>query len=517
MADDQATQEIQANFDQQFHQNAKRVDQIFACLMLLQFVGCMVAAIVVTPRTWAGTAYSTHFHVWVSILFGGVLALPTAYSGWYHGGARLNRYAFAIAQALFSTLIIHISGGRIESHFHIFGSIAFLAAYRDPGSVIVATVVVAVDHFARGLMWPGSIFGVDVVSIWRPIEHACWVIFEDVIILLTIFQMRQGMWSLATHMQQESAQQTTLRADLDHLRVAIAAAADGDLSVDVVEGQRTETQLLSHDVRRMIADMRSMIATINQQSHSVRQSADGFVNRTELIRDALQTQLGSMGSIDDAMQTMQTTIADIQTSIDLASQAKTEAREQATLSEAAIAASERTMSDLQESSQRIDSIVEEIQEIAEQTSLLSLNATIEAARAGDSGKGFAVVANEVKDLASKSNVAANSISELIRESLECVNEGVAASRETTAQFRKILEAVQAIDERIADVVQSTSRQAEQTKHVESLVRSVLLATSESSESCQSVSVESEKFRQIAEDLDQHVNRFNLGPESSVST
>ena len=175
---------------------------------------------------------------------------------------------------------------------------------------------------------------------------------------------------------------------------------------------------------------------------------------------------------------MQSIINDIQKALDLAGAAKTEANQQAALSEQAICASEKSMSEMLSSAKRIDSIVVEIQEIAEQTALLSLNATIEAARAGEAGKGFAVVASEVKDIARKSNHAAATIAELIQESLGCVDQGAQASRETTEQFRKIIAAVQTIDERMTEVVRSTERQADQTKHVDQMVQAVMVVATQ---------------------------------------
>ena len=46
-------------------------------------------------------------------------------------------------QSLMSALLIHLSGGRIETHFHIFGSLAFLACYRDWRVLVAASAVVA--------------------------------------------------------------------------------------------------------------------------------------------------------------------------------------------------------------------------------------------------------------------------------------------------------------------------------------------------------------------------------------
>ena len=68
---------------------------------------------------------------------------------------------------LWSALLIHLSGGRIETHFHVFGSLGFLAAYRDWPVLITTTVVVAADHLIRGLVWPESVYGIVNPEWWR--------------------------------------------------------------------------------------------------------------------------------------------------------------------------------------------------------------------------------------------------------------------------------------------------------------------------------------------------------------
>jgi len=95
----------------------------------------------------------------------------------------MTRHVIAFAQMAWSALLIHLSGGRIETHFHVFGSLAFLAFYRDWRVLITASVVVAVDHFVRGMWWPQSAFGVFVESPYRWLEHVAWVVFEDVFLI----------------------------------------------------------------------------------------------------------------------------------------------------------------------------------------------------------------------------------------------------------------------------------------------------------------------------------------------
>lgn len=83
-----------------------------------------------------------------------------------------------------------------------------------------------------------------------------------------------------------------------------------------------------------------------------------------------------------------------------------------------IAVVREAMQQNNEQAQKIESTSQKINDIADQTNLLSLNAAIEAARAGDAGKGFAVVAEEIRGLAEETNSLTNEIGAIIQELLE---------------------------------------------------------------------------------------------------
>jgi hypothetical protein len=152
-----------------------QTDRMFACLMAFQWVAGIVVALLVSPRTWAGDTSSIHPHVWAAIFLGGIISILPIYLGLFRAGDPVTRYTIAVGQMLSSALLIHVSGGRIETHFHVFGSLAFLSFYREWRIIMVATVVVAADHFIRGVYFPASVFGVATASHWRWLEHAGWV------------------------------------------------------------------------------------------------------------------------------------------------------------------------------------------------------------------------------------------------------------------------------------------------------------------------------------------------------
>ncbi len=122
-------------FKEQQQNIIRHTDRVFVRLMIWQWVAGVAAAVLLSPQAWSGTQ-------------------------------------------LMSALLIHLTGGRIETHFHVFGSLAILAFYRDWRVLISASAVVYVDHLLRGMLWPQSVYGVLAAPVWRSLEHAGWVIFE---------------------------------------------------------------------------------------------------------------------------------------------------------------------------------------------------------------------------------------------------------------------------------------------------------------------------------------------------
>ena len=134
-----------------------RTDRMFAVLMLLQYFAGIFAAIWISPVTWQGTESSLHMHVWAAVGLGGIISALPIYMAYASPGFWLTRHVVAVGQSLTSALLIHLCGGRIETHFHVFGSLAFLAFYRDWKVLMTATVVIAADHYLRGVFWPRSV------------------------------------------------------------------------------------------------------------------------------------------------------------------------------------------------------------------------------------------------------------------------------------------------------------------------------------------------------------------------
>jgi two-component system sensor histidine kinase/response regulator len=177
----------------------ERTDRVFAQLMIVQWLAGIAFALWVSPTAWAGATSQTHVHVWAAIFLGGAItALPVALAT-FRPGEMATRQTVGIAQMLMGALLIHLTGGRIETHFHVFGSLAFLAFYRDWRVLVPATLVVAADHLLRGMFWPQSVYGILVPSQWRWVEHAAWVVFEDVVLVMSCLSGTSELRRVAYH------------------------------------------------------------------------------------------------------------------------------------------------------------------------------------------------------------------------------------------------------------------------------------------------------------------------------
>ena len=164
---------------------------------------------------------------------------------------------------------------------------------------------------------------------------------------------------------------------------------------------------------------------------------------------------------------------------------------------------------IKEISDEIANIITAIEEIADQTSLLSLNASIEAARAGEAGRGFAVVADQIGKLATDSAQAAVSTKELIEKTVAEIDKGNVITEATAKAFDGIIEALNGCAQAAQGSKETAESQAEILKQVEEGINEVAAVTQENAASAEESLATSEELAARAAELAEQVNKFKL--------
>jgi methyl-accepting chemotaxis protein len=287
------------------------------------------------------------------------------------------------------------------------------------------------------------------------------------------------------------------------------AAAQARAQAERVEAVRHVTQLFEQEVRliasQVLSDAQNLsrhAADLNAQLHQARRRSQDIAERTTDAQMAVDDAAGQADNLAVSIAAL-----------------SERSGQSLHIVEGAVTASNATvslMSALTQSAAQIDSIVDAVTSISEQTHLLALNATIEAARAGTAGKGFAVVAAEVKGLAGQTSSAIGNITRHVEQIQS-------ATQETVMATGAIAEAVQAVRQTIRDISSGMVEQSETTKAIADSVSIAAAGASEANhtialldgvigETGQSAGIvltSAERLRGQAEKLDDAIGNFML--------
>ncbi len=220
-------------------------------------------------------------------------------------------------------------------------------------------------------------------------------------------------------------------------------AAEGDLTVHLKTKGKSEFSILSQYIMNVITNMKELIQQVEGIAMLVKNAAGGVEEISARIEESSQGIEVTLAEIDkgvslqasDAqdcltqMDSLSRKIEEIGSSVDQAASGSEVTKEIVEKSidtmealsgktKATIEITDRVKADIEElekKSRVIGEFVNTINDIAEETNLLSLNASIEAARAGEAGRGFAVVAEAIRKLADGSSQAASEINKVVEE------------------------------------------------------------------------------------------------------
>ena len=296
---------------------------------------------------------------------------------------------------------------------------------------------------------------------------------------------------------------------IDETAEVLAQIANGKLSIELKNDYAGEFQKIKHALFHISDSMNEVMTGIHESSERVSIGATELATASQALADGAQAQASSVEQLTTATNAVADQVETSRTKADVSAKATAQAADMIVQNQENMKQMMIAMHNIHETSQKVVSIIQTIEEIASQTNLLSLNASIEAARAGDAGKGFAVVADEIGKLALESSKAANTTKELIEISMEEINKGNSIAEGAVNSLKESVSAVDRVNEMIQETAENAATQAESMEQLRAGIREISHGIQDNSAASQETSATSEELASQAERLNQMLQRFEL--------
>ncbi len=312
----------------------------------------------------------------------------------------------------------------------------------------------------------------------------------------------------------QSIQQTVSRlkvyiAYIDEVSSVLADMANGTLSISLNQDYTGDFSKIKDALLNISSSLTEIMTGITESSRQVSAGSDDLAKAAQTLAEGATTQAAS---VEELVATTDNIVTELQNSKNDALNCASEAKKVTSLADSSKSQMKDmldAMKKISETSNQVVGIIHTIEEIADQTNLLSLNASIEAARAGDAGRGFAVVASEIGALATQSSEAAATTKELIGVSMNEIEKGVALANQVTDTLQTVVSGIDNVSTMVTHTADLSVEQEANMKQMQAGIDSIAQAVQDTSATAQESSATSEELAAQASVLTELISKFKL--------
>ncbi|MFZ5602905.1 MAG: methyl-accepting chemotaxis protein [Pseudomonadota bacterium] len=294
------------------------------------------------------------------------------------------------------------------------------------------------------------------------------------------------------------------------------ALAHGRLNERIDNDYRGMFDKLKQDTNATVDILVNVVEQITESARAVEKGTQEIAQGNMDLSQRTEEQASSLEQTASSMEELLSAVKQSSENAKNANGVAAEARDRAGKGCDVVARAVAAMSTISASSKKIADIIAVIDGIAFQTNLLALNAAVEAARAGEQGRGFAVVAGEVRHLAQRSASAAKEIKELIRDSVDKVEDGTRLVNESGQTFNDLVTAVRSVSGIVQQIASAATEQESGIAQVNTAVAQMDQMTQHNAALVEQASAAGETLADQAGHLLKLIAFFDIGQQQTAT-